>query len=120
MPHCPSLPQVCWCVVSLHFVVPGLQTPPQRLPTQVYGHVWAVPHWPPLPQVSSEPVAVVEHRVALGVHVPPHAPLWHTMSQGVSLIQLPDVSQRCGVFSLHWRSFGEHAPLLSPTMPPSV
>src|SRR6267142_2798911 len=43
-PHCPSVPQVSMCMVSEQRVMPGLQTPPQVIPTHAFGQSMVEPH----------------------------------------------------------------------------
>jgi hypothetical protein len=107
--HCPSLPQLCG-VWPLHLLSPGVHAPPHCLFVQTYGHFCGEPHWPLIPQVSTALAMLDEHCVAFGVHAPVHDPAWQRTSQGASLIQFPDVSQRCGIFSLHWRLPAAHVP----------
>ena len=75
------------CMVSGHRVVPGLQTPPQVIPTHALGHVMVAPHWPSLPQVSV--CVLLMHFFAPGTQMPPQVLPTQAFVQGLAAPHCP-------------------------------
>ena len=93
--HCPVGSQV-WGVLPLHFFEPGTHTPTQLPPWHAKGQSMPLVQLPALSHVCG--VRFV-HRLAGGLHVPPHMPelpdVMQTFGQAWLLTQAPDALQSC-------------------------
>jgi hypothetical protein len=101
--------QIC-CVLPLHFVVPGVQTPAHALPLQMKGQ-GALVYWPIALHVWS---AFATHFELPGTQTPVQAPFKHTLVvQAAPSCQAP-FTHVSGMFPEHCVPPGVHVPAHMP------
>ncbi len=92
LPHWPFAPHVSSCVPE-HCVAPGVHTPAQLVPRQMYWQAEGVPHVP----AEQASTLLPTHWVVPLVHEPAHVPAVHTYWHAVPVFcQVPVLSQTCG------------------------
>jgi hypothetical protein len=124
--HCPAVEHVSTCVLLVHCVLAGTQTPEQALLTQALGQLVEVPHCPSGPHVwiwvSEDAPEGEAHRVESGTHWPPQllpgpVPTQAKMQVDGVVDHSPFVRQVCTCVSFtHSVVSGTHTPpQLAPT-----